>query len=164
MREINGRPAASEYARLIGMPVEALTAAVFSASPVVVLIEGASYVRSIHTANADGSLTFFCAIDNGMILRIARAGDLYQNLTDSFAAIEADVGTPQLVIACDCILRRPEILRSADRQRIIDLLQAQRCTGFCTYGEQYRGLHLNQTLAGVAIGEPRPDAAPSGHV
>ena len=26
--------------------------------------------------------------------------------------------------------------------------------GFNSYGEQYGGVHVNQTLAGIAIGEP----------
>ena len=45
------------------------------------------------------------------------------------------------------------MLRSAQNERIVDLLLANRSTGFCTYGEQYRGIHLNQTLTAVAIGQ-----------
>lgn len=160
--EINGFPAAQEYARLLGVAREDLGPEIFSASPVVVLIDGESYVRSIHKANPDDSLTFFCAIENGLILRIARATDLYRNLAESFAQVRREIGEPQLIVACECVLRRPEVLRSAQRERIVDLLHANRCTGFCTYGEQYRGVHLNQTLTGVAIGYAAGAGSASG--
>ena len=153
VKEINGLPAAQEYARRLGVAPHELGPEIFSASPVVVLIDGKSYVRSIHKANADGSLTFFCAIENGLILRIAHTGDLYGKLADSFAQLRSEIGQPLLVIACECVLRRAEVLRSAQNERIVDLLLANRSTGFCTYGEQYRGIHLNQTLTAVAIGQ-----------
>ena len=66
--------------------------------------------------------------------------------------MRSEIGPPLLVIASECLLRRAEVLRSAQNKRIVDLLLANRCTGFCTYGEQYRGIHLNQTLTAVAIG------------
>lgn len=153
VKEINGLPAAPEYARLLGVAPQALGPEIFSASPMVVLIDGKSYVRAIHKANPDGSLTFFCAIENGLILRIARTSDLYGRLADAFAQVHDEIGPPQLVIACECVLRRAEVLRSAHLERIVELLLANRCTGLCTYGEQYRGIHLNQTLTAVAIGQ-----------
>ena len=155
VHEINGRPAALEYARAVGVDVGALNSETFSARPVVVLIDGESYVRSIQKANADFSLTFYCAIENGLILRIAQAGDLRQNLDDTFTAVRWEIGSPQLVIACDCHLRRIEIFQSPDRDRVIELMRQNRNLGFSTYGEQFRGVHINQTLTGVAIGYAR---------
>ena len=34
------------------------------------------------------------------------------------------------------------------------VLRDYNVVGFSTYGEQYLGVHVNQTLTGVAIGEP----------
>ena len=164
IKEINGLPAAQEYARLLGVAANDLGPEIFSASPVVVLIDGESYVRSIHKANPDGSLTFFCAIENGLILRIARTSDLYRNLAESFAQLRSEIGPPQLVITSECILRRAEVLRSVQREAIIDLLLTNQSTGFCTYGEQYRGIHLNQTLTGVAIGYATSASSDRGNV
>ena len=42
----------------------------FADSPFVVKIDGANYVRSIQKVNPDGSLTFFCAIEEGLVLRV----------------------------------------------------------------------------------------------
>ena len=113
-----------------------------------------SYVRSIQKANPDGSLTFFCAIENGLILRVGRSLDLYDNLQRALARVRGEIGPPQLVLGCDCVLRRVEILQRADLPEIVATLQANNMVGFNTYGEQFRGAHLNQTLAAIAIGAP----------
>jgi len=154
VREINGLPAAQEYARILGVEPGHLNRALFAARPVVVLIGGVSYVRSIRRVNDDGSLTFYCAIANGMILRIAHGINLLENLERRFALIGEAIGRPQLVIGCDCLLRKLEVFASPDKAKVIDLLLHNRTTGFCTYGEQFRGVHVNQTFTGVAIGSP----------
>ncbi|MFA6314160.1 MAG: FIST N-terminal domain-containing protein, partial [Sterolibacterium sp.] len=108
VREINGMPAVDEYARLVGKTAAELDPTAFAAVPVVVVIDGTDYVRSIQKANPDGSLTFYSAIDEGLVLRIARGVGLVENLKYAFDGLRAEVGPPQLVIACDCILRNLE--------------------------------------------------------
>ena len=150
--EINGLPAAQEYARLIGARVEDLSPGHFAAAPVVVLIDGTDYVRSIQKLNPDGSLTFYCAIEEGLVLRVARGLDLAENLHATFAALRNDLGELQLVLACDCILRHLEMLQRGTRDIASQLFRANRAAGFSTYGEQYSGVHVNQTLVGIAFG------------
>lgn len=152
VKEINGLPAALEYARVLGINVRDLNPGIYAARPVVVVINGVSYVRSIQKANPDGSLKFYCAIENGLILRVAKGVKLLENLEQTFADIHRDIGHPQVVIGCDCLLRRLEVFQSPDKDRVISLLLQNNTTGFCTYGEQFRGVHVNQTLTGIAIG------------
>ncbi|MCW8400473.1 FIST C-terminal domain-containing protein [Legionella sp. PATHC038] len=151
VKEINGLPAAQEYARILGIDAHGLDPMRFAASPIVVMIDGTNYVRSIQKANSDGSLTFFCAIENGLVLRVAKGVDLLHNLEENFGKLRSEIGPPQLVLGCDCILRKlevsPEIIN-----RINDIFQQNNTIGFNTYGEQFRGVHVNQTLVGVAIG------------
>ena len=153
VREINGLPAVHEYARIVGLDADHLDASSFAAWPVVVLIDGTSYVRSIQKANPDGSLTFFSAIEEGLVLRVAKGVDLVDNLERAFTQIRAEIGPPQLVIGCDCILRRMEISKGALEGRVGEILIGNNTVGLNTYGEQFRGMHVNQTLVGVAIGE-----------
>ncbi len=150
--EINGLPAAAEYARLVGVDPSQLDPMRFAFCPVAVLIGGNEYVRSIQCANPDGSLTFYCAIEEGLVLRIARGDDLPGNLEAAFKRIHETVGVPQLVIGCDCILRNREVIYSGHRDRVEQILKANNTVGFNTYGEQYYGVHVNQTLTGIAIG------------
>jgi len=107
--EINGLPAAQEYARLLGVSVRDLSPEHFAASPVVIKIGGMDYVRSIQTANQDGSLTFYCAIEKGMVLRVAYGIDLVKNLELVFEDIETDIGIPQLIASC-VIRKSPRII------------------------------------------------------
>jgi hypothetical protein len=152
VKEINGLPAAREYARAVGVDVGDLDPMRFAAWPVVVRIGGADYVRSIQKANPDGSLTFFCAIEEGLVFRVAHGMDLVQNLDRTFENIRAEIGPPQLVLTCDCILRNLEIRQCGIEDRVEAIFRRNNAVGFSTYGEQCHGMHVNQTLTGIAIG------------
>ena len=154
VREINGLPAAEEYARLVGVDVRDLNPSHFAATPVVVMIDGTNYVRSIQKANEDGSLTFYCAIEEGLVLRLAHGSDLVSNLEQTFGKIRAEIGPPRLVLGFDCILRYLEISQNNLKERVADIMRSNKVIGFSSYGEQYQGIHINQTLTGVAVGTP----------
>jgi len=124
----------------------------FATSPVVVMIDGTDYVRSIQKANADGSLTFFCAIEEGVVFRVAHGVDLMENLEQTFDKIREEIGPPQLVIGCDCILRNLEVSQNGLKDRVGEIFSRNNTVGFSTYGEQFHGVHVNQTLTGIAIG------------
>ncbi|HEY8904871.1 MAG TPA: nitric oxide-sensing protein NosP [Rhodoferax sp.] len=155
VKEINGLPATTEYARLVGSTVAELGSQSFANSPVVVTIDGTDFVRSIQRANADGSLTFFCAIEEGLVLRVAHGNDLMGNLTKTFETISVEIGPPLAVLACDCILRNLEITQGGMKEGVGNLFRQNNVVGFSTYGEQYGGVHINQTLTGIAFGAPR---------
>ncbi len=157
--EINGEPAALEYARMVGVDVADLNPMVFASRPVVVRIGGGYYVRAIQKANADGSLTFYCAIDEGIVLSLARGRDLRENVQQLLQGIRREIGDPQLIIGCDCILRKLEMQRSGTQSEIGRLLAENHVVGFSTYGEQFNGVHVNQTFTGVAIGRGEGDHA-----
>ena len=150
--EIDGWPAAEAYARLVGVDVGDLSPARFAARPMVVVIDGTDYVRSIQKANPDGSLTLFCAIEEGLVLRGATCGNLVHDLQREFADIRATIGDTQVVIGCDCILRKLEVAQDGMIDRVERLFRDHNVVGFSGYGEQYRGVHVNQTLTGIAIG------------
>jgi len=152
VKEINGLPAAQEYARILDIDARDLAPKRFAAWPVVVLIDGTNYVRSIQKVNPDGSLTFFCAIENGLVLRVAKGVDLVGNLEQTFAQIRAEIGRPQLVLACDCILRKLEIFQSSLTDSVGEVFLRNNTIGFNSYGEQFHGVHVNQMLVGIAIG------------
>lgn len=152
VKEINGGPAAQEYAEAVGLEVKELTPQVFAAYPVMLKIDGEYYVRSIQKANPDGSLTFFCAIDNGLVLTVAKGTALLENLRQRLEKIHEDVPNVKLVLGCDCILRRLELQQKNLVEEARDILKGSEFIGFSTYGEQYNGIHVNQTLTGIALG------------
>jgi hypothetical protein len=150
--ELNGAAAATEYARLLGMDVAELTPAVMADAVVIVLIGDSAFVRSIQKINPDGSLTFYCAIETGLVLRRACETSLPGELEETFQRIRADIGPPQLVIGFDCIQRQLMMRRNGLVTQVGDILRRNHTVGFSTYGEQFGGIHVNQTLTGVAIG------------
>lgn len=153
--EINGCPAAEEYARAVGRDLDRLDSMVFAAYPVVVRIGNADFVRSIQKMNPDGSLTFYCAIDDGIVFKVAQGVDMVDNLAAALEAVGQRIGPPALILGCDCILRHLESKQRGLRERIGALLAGCNVVGFSTYGEQYGGMHINQTFTGVAIGRER---------
>lgn len=150
--EINAEPAGPEYARMVGLEGVELTPMVFAAHPVVVRVGGEYHVRSIQKVNEDESLSFFCAIDEGIVLTVAEGVDIVENLQALMTRLEAEVGPPDLVLGCDCILRRLEIEQRQLIQPMSDIMRRNNAIGFNAYGEQYSAMHVNQTLTGVAIG------------
>ncbi len=154
VHEIDGLSAAEGYARLVGVPVEALDAALFAAAPLAVMIGGEPHTRSISKVLPDGSLKFHCAIDEGIVLRTTRGVDLLGNLERTFERLSAQIGPLRMVIGCDCILRRLEIEQTGLADAVGALMQRHHVVGFNTYGEQFRGAHVNQTFTGLAIGTP----------
>ncbi|MDY7578949.1 FIST N-terminal domain-containing protein [Herbaspirillum sp. RTI4] len=155
VREINGRPAAQEYARLAGVSVADLHSYHFASLPVVVMVDGVEYVRGIQKTESDGSLTFLCAIEGGLVLRIAHRVDLVSNLEQTFSAIKAAIGKPQLVLGFDCFQRRMEIEQMGIKDTVGKIFQDNNTIGFNSYGEQIHGMHVNQSLTGIAIGVAR---------
>lgn len=150
--EINGEPADQEYAKAVGLEVEKLTPLIFATYPVIVKIGGNFFVRSIQKVNDDGSLTFFCAIDEGIVLTVAKGIDMIENARQLFADLSEKIGPPQVVLGCDCILRNIELDHKELKQEMSDLFKTNNVIGFATYGEQFNAMHVNQTFTGVAIG------------
>ena len=150
--EINAEPAGPEYARITGVPLDSLTPAAFATHPLVVRVGEQCFVRSVQRLNPDHSLTFLCAIDEGVVLTVGRAGDLVGSLAGHFQAIERDLGRPELVVAFDCMLRGLELDQRRLRGQASRVLDANNVIGFSTYGEQYEAMHMNQTMSGIALG------------
>jgi hypothetical protein len=150
--EINAEPAAREYARLIGLTREQLTPTVFATHPLVVRVGSVPYVRALQKANDDDSLTFFSSIDEGIVLTVANGTDIVEDMVRRFDELRAEIGQPEVVIGCDCILRNLEIKQKAQEQAMAGIFRDNHVVGFNTYGEQFHAMHVNQTFTGVAIG------------
>ncbi|MEZ4647403.1 MAG: FIST N-terminal domain-containing protein [Candidatus Eisenbacteria bacterium] len=155
--EIDGERATEAYARHLGIPEESLGSTVFACHPVVVQMGGEYFVRSIMQHHPDGSIEFACAIDQGVVLRLAEGVDMVANLEESLDGLRDRVGDPDLIIGCDCLFRRVEAEATDVRSALDEILRKNHVVGFTSYGEQYNAVHVNQTLTGVAIG-PRKAA------
>jgi len=154
--EINAEPAAAEYSRLFGLNPEQLSPAHFAAHPLVLQVGSVPYVRSIQRVNSDLSLSFFCAVDEGVVLSGTEAMDVVDSLGHTFHNLSRRLGPLQLVLGCDCILRSLLIDSQDTQVRMSALLAKYKVVGFNTYGEQFNAMHVNQTFTGIAIGYRAP--------
>ena len=148
--EINGEPAAQYYASLLGMKAEDLTPDVFSMFPLAVMVGGKYFIRSIQKVDlATNAITFYCAVDIGIILTFVQMGDCIEALESKLDKLRAQLGEPEFVYACDCFLRRLEIQQGKNDHEIRRLQQMYNVAGFNAYGEHIHSVHLNQTFTGV---------------
>ncbi len=150
--ELNAEPAASVYARSIGVEVDALNSLSFALNPLSVRINDRYYTRAVQRVNPDLSLSFYCAIDTGIVLTRSAPHGILQRTERLFDDLRKRIGPPQLVLGYDCIFRRLEIEHRGLTGAASRLLEQNQVVGFSTYGEQFDGMHLNQTFTGVAIG------------
>ncbi|NVO22693.1 GfdT protein [Donghicola sp. B5-SW-15] len=153
VQEINAEPAAAEYARLLGKDPNQLDPFTFAEHPVVVRLGDSHHVRAIQRVNERGELVFFSAINEGMVLTLAEHRDIVENLQDGLERLSAEQ-KPDLILGCDCILRRIAADQRQKTREVSALLSQHHVIGFSTYGEQFGALHVNQTLTGVAIYPP----------
>lgn len=153
VHEINAEPAAPEYARILGKDPEQLTTFTFAAHPLVVQLGDQHHVRAIQKVADNGDLVFFSAIDEGVVLTVAEAENMVTHLTREMQALTSP-RRPDIIFACDCVLRRMEAQQKQMTTAISNILAENRVIGFSTYGEQVSSMHVNQTLTGVAIYPP----------
>lgn len=153
VHEINAEPAALEYARLLGLDPHQLDQFTFAEHPVVVRLGDAHHVRAIQQVKENHDLIFFSAINEGMVLTLATHDDIVAHLDRGLTGL-AKPQKPEIILGCDCILRRIEAGRTQHTHEVSSVLRKHHVVGFSTYGEQIGGLHVNQTLTGVAIYPP----------
>jgi hypothetical protein len=113
---------------------------------------GDYHVRAVQAANPDGSLTFYCAIDEGIVLTLGEPVDQIESLKATMEDIRAAVGEVDHIIAFDCVLNRINAERRQIGRLVSEIYRRNGVVGFNTYGEQFHALHVNQTFSGLAIG------------
>lgn len=152
--QINGTPAAIEYARLVGCDVEALSPEVFAENPLLLEHNNRHYVRAIGGKTEDNALVFLAAIEEGLIMTLGRGTEIVATLTAGLDVKAKSIHAPDFVLGFDCVLRKLEIEQKALSATVSRIMAANRVFGFSTYGEQQSGLHMNQTFVGVAFFGP----------
>ena len=97
-------------------------------------------------------ILYSSAIDEGWST-LADPMDMSDHLEKEMAKLSKK-RAPDIVLACDCILRRLEAQEKQKSHALSQIMSDNRVFGFSTYGEQYNSMHVNQTLTGVAIYPP----------
>lgn len=157
--EINGEPAAEEYARLIGIPVAELGPAVFAEHPLLVRIGGRNFVRAIRSVSDGGGLKLMSLLETGTVLTLGHTLNPTAGLEARLSALP---GRADLVLGFDCILRRLALERAGLAGVAERIFETFHVAGFNTYGEQHGGIHVNQTFVGLAFLGEEAEGRPAG--
>ena len=146
---IDGEPAVEAYKRLLR--IDTLTPAITAKHPLMLKIsEDQYFARGIRSWTED-ALELFCAIDPGMVISVGDARDLVQTLDTQLAGLRPGGRDVGLTIAFDCIQRRLEVEGERSEAQLRDVMADKPVLGFSTFGEQYGGMHINQTMTGIAL-------------
>jgi len=150
--EMDGYTALEAYADALGLEPSAVTDEVTFMNPLVFVCNGELYVRSIQRVEPDGSLIFYCGIEEGMVLSLGGHEEMPTALERDLASVRGKARA-DLFIAFNCILRALEANTRSQHTELAAMLHrsARNVVGFDTYGEQLNGLHINQTLVGIAM-------------
>jgi len=154
VHEINGAPAAMEYARLVGCTVDMLSPRIFAENPLLVEHGGRHYVRAISAVRDGHALSFLAAIDDGLVMSLGTGQDMLESMRAALPVEGRWDDQPDFILGFDCVLRRIALGQTEQRSSVSDLLIEHGVLGFNTYGEQSSGVHMNQTFLGVAFFEP----------
>jgi hypothetical protein len=151
--EMDGYPALTAYAAALGKTPEEVTGEVTFLHPVTFSYQGEIYVRSIQAVHDDGSISFYCGIEEGMVLEIGGHDEMASSLQADLGALHERMGQIDFLLGFNCILRALEAEPDGGHDRLGAVVR-DHCgsmVGFDTYGEQLQGLHINQTLVAVAF-------------
>ena len=153
VHELNAMPAAQAYSQAIGLNESELDHLTFASHPLCVCFGGECYTRSIKEVNEDGSFSFYCAIDEGIVFTLSDIDDMVAGIDKTFKTIKTQFGQPQMILGFDCVLRRMMSEINQSKEQISQIYRENHVIGFNTYGEQIHAMHLNQTFSGIAIGK-----------
>jgi hypothetical protein len=91
----------------------------------------------------------FCAMEEGLVLRFGEALDMVGSLRALYD--EPYIRDASLILGFDCICRALAVKDAKIADAMAIELAKRPMIGFSTYGEQYEGFHVNQTLTGIAF-------------
>ena len=150
--EINGEPAARAYAHALGVEREQLGPRNFACHPLLLDVGDQLLPRAIRAHHPDHSLSMACAVEEGLVVSVAKSTDPLAALERSFAEVERRVPAAATCLVFDCLFRRIELeARGLDGQ-VGELFARKGAVGLSSYGEQLGPLHVNHTLTGLALG------------
>jgi len=155
VKEIDGEPAAVAYARINNLDVDNLDTMDFAMYPLMINLSHEWYIRSIAEVYPDNSLQFYCSIDDGLPLVVAEGQNMLNHLKEKTDSIIEEFSEIYFTLGCDCILRRVENINKNITKDFSDTFSRLNFIGFNSYGEQYKGVHFNQTMTGVVVGKKR---------
>jgi hypothetical protein len=163
--EINGKPAAAEYARVLGVEIGDLEFGKprgFSARPTALRVGREYFMRSPWMALPDGSIVFVSHVVEGTEVELMKMGDMV-DMTRKFFTEELPrrMASPQAVILFNCCGRSwtAHSLGVHDKLGAV-MKDAPPAVGLDVWGEIYNAFAIDTTLNVLVFGAGDDAIAP----
>lgn len=158
--EIDGKPAASRYAELLGVEVDDLEFGKpkgFAALSTALKVGREYFMRSPMVGLPDGSILFTNLLEQGTELELMKRGDMAAHTRRFFEEeVPRRVQSPQAAILFHCAGRAYSAYTMGAMQGVSDAFHAAPpCVGLNVTFEIYCGFSINTTLTALVFGEKR---------
>ena len=156
--EINGKPAAKEYARILGVPKILLGTKqlgnywLFTDHPFGFMIEDRAFIRDVAWRNGD-TLMMGCNAKNGEVLYLMERKDIVEPTRKMIERIKNELKEISGILAFQCAYRFFETYRSHREKELFEVLNIAPIAGLNSYGEYYGWASMAQTLTVLAFGK-----------
>lgn len=138
--ELDGEPAASLYARLIGTKVEALTADDFDNNPLAWIAEGDPFLRpAIQVVDGKGLRTY-AAVRQGTRVCLTHTGDILNTTAAALQRKMDEEGPFSAVLHINCASRYHTLDKVGQTEAFGKLFAGMPSIAFSSYGEVYVGM------------------------
>jgi hypothetical protein len=154
VHEINGAPALLEYARLCGLRPDEINREHLALHPAIITVGDRAYPRGFAEILDDGSLRSACAIDEGVVFRVAAQVDYIQQMRGALNQIRDDLGDHLLVLGMECAARREMVEQHKLQEPVAQLFTEFNIWGFNCMGEQSNSLNMNNSFNCLAFALP----------
>jgi hypothetical protein len=154
VHEINGAPAAGEFARLCGLAAHEVDREHLALHPAIITVADHVYPRGFSEVLPDGSLRSACAIDEGVVFRVAAQVDYVQQMQEALGGIRNELGEPLLVLALECAARRQMVEQRDMETAVTQLFDEFNVWGLSCMGEQSNSLNMNNSFNCLAFALP----------
>jgi hypothetical protein len=154
VHEINGVAAVTEYARLCSLEESTLDQEILAVHPAIITVGDRAYPRGFMQILEDGSLQCACAIDEGVVFRVATQVDYVAQLTRAFDRMRHDLGGELMVLGFECAARRQVVNQYQLQDAVFEQFSSCNVWGFSCMGEQSNSLNMNNSFNCLAFRLP----------
>ncbi len=151
--ELNGKPAAEEYAKALGVSVEDLPNH-FMRNPLGRVILDNIFITAPREIIDNNGIAFYSLTLKDTIVKLLKPINAVEEARKTVQAIKQNLPDCKGVILFNCILRYLQFKNENICKEVSDeFAGCGSICGFSTYGEQLNNLQVSQTLTLIAFGE-----------
>ena len=154
VHEINGVAAVKEYARLCSCDESVFDQETLAVHPAIITVGDRAYPRGFMQILEDGSMQSACAIDEGVVFRVATQLDYVEQLTEAFRRMRQELGDSLMVLGFECAARRQLVQQYGLEEAVYEQFRICNVWGFSCMGEQSNSLNMNNSFNCLAFRVP----------